>query len=189
MSDWLDVFANSGVPGVPGVPNSNFKHLVGFRGVPAGVPGVLHNTPEHQENRSKLLKNREEHPEHHKRANPSALLRDWHRHLSALDERQPPAHFDPARWWQMVEDACWVYENFAGQAVRDGWSALDLFGVLPFDVTLGGLVPRLAGARNLKMDRDRAIWSNWGVRDWTCRGTGDGLMTSGIVPLWGMQKT
>lgn len=116
---------------------------------------------------------------------PKRTLRDWHGHLVALDNSRPPEGYPAPLWRRAVEDACWVYENFAGQAVRDGWSALDLFGVLPFDVTLGGLVPRLAGARNLKMDRDRAVWSNWGVRDWTCRGAGDGLIASGIVVLWG----
>ncbi len=88
-------------------------------------------------------------------------------------------------WWQQAcDDACWIYENFASRAVRDGWSAHDLFGVLPWHLGWGGLCDRLAGARNLKMEGERAAWSRFGVRDWTCRGAGDDLVSSGLVLIW-----
>lgn len=113
-----------------------------------------------------------------------ATLRHWHGRLRVLDPLVPPAAFDRARWETLRDDSWWIYENFASQAVREGWSALDLFGVLPFDHKLGGLVARLQGARNLKMSGQRATWSSWGVTDWTCASGGEGLASSGITLLW-----
>lgn len=113
-----------------------------------------------------------------------ATLRHWHGRLRALDPYGPPEGFTLNCWVTLVDDAHWLYENFCSQAVRDGWSALDLFGVLPHAVEYGGLVARLRGVRNLKMEGPKAVWSSWGVRDWTCAGAGDGLVASGIVLLW-----
>ena len=79
-----------------------------------------------------------------------------------------------------------IYENFASRAVRDGWSAHDLFGVHPSRPGWGGLCDRLAGARNLKMEGERAAWSRFGVRDWTCIGAGDQFITSGLLLIWNM---
>lgn len=113
-----------------------------------------------------------------------ASLRSWHRHLSALDDCAAPLGFSLNRWQLLCDDACWIYENFASVAVRNGWSANDLFGVLPWHRGWGGLCDRLDGARNLKMDDCRAAWSHFGVRDWTCPGAGDDLVPSGLVPIW-----
>jgi len=42
----------------------------------------------------------------------------------------------------------------------------------------------MAGARNLKMDGNRAVWSKLGIRECLCRGAGDDLMASGLKLLW-----
>lgn len=113
-----------------------------------------------------------------------ATLRYWHGRLSALDFDTAPDGIDMRRWRQLCGDSWWIYENFAARAVRDGWSGHDLFGVLPWHTGWGGLCDRLQGARNLKMAGPKAIWSNWGVADWTCAGAGDQLITSGLVLIW-----
>jgi hypothetical protein len=105
-----------------------------------------------------------------------------------LDPYAPPRAVDGARWQDLRDDSWWIYENFASQAVRDGWSALDLFGLLPWDNKLGGLVARLRGARNLKMAGPKATWSHWGIADWTCASAGDGLVSSGITLLWELSR-
>jgi hypothetical protein len=111
-----------------------------------------------------------------------AMLRHWHGRLLLLDPLKPPAGCD---WWwrQAVTDSWWLYENYASRAVRDGWSALDLFGVMPAKPGWGGLVCRLRGARNLKVDADRAVWTVSGERERICRGGGDDLRDV-LVLLW-----
>ena len=121
-------------------------------------------------------------------AQARATLRHWHGHLRVLDPYAPPRAVDGARWQDLRDDSWWIYENFASQAVRDGWSALDLFGLLPWDNKLGGLVARLRGARNLKMAGPKATWSHWGIADWTCASAGDGLVSSGITLLWELRR-
>jgi len=116
---------------------------------------------------------------------PATALREWHARLSGLDPLAPPAEFDAGRWGQLVDDACWLYQGFASRAVRDGWSALDLFGVLPARPGWGGLVDRLRSSRDLKMTGERAVWTRLGVPDRLCRGAGDGLAKAGCVVLWG----
>ena len=115
---------------------------------------------------------------------PASILRDWHRHLAPLDFDCAPDGFARNRWRELCDDSWWIYENFAAQAVHDGWSAQDLFGVLPFRPGWGGLCDRLQGARNLKMGGERAAWSRFGVKDWACRGAGDDLIASGLVLIW-----
>ncbi|MFZ1742503.1 MAG: hypothetical protein WAT93_06590 [Pontixanthobacter sp.] len=86
---------------------------------------------------------------------------------------------------EMVKyDESRLYENYASRAVRNGWSAHDLFGVLPWHPGWGGLCDRLQGARNLKMDRDRALWSRRSIRDQTCRCAGDDLLASSLTLIW-----
>ena len=121
--------------------------------------------------------------------NPSVTLREWHSHLAPLDFDCAPQGFTLQRWRQLHGDSWWIYENFAARAVRDGWSAHDLFGVFAPRPGWGGLCDRLQGARNLKMDRDRAAWSSWGVRHWTCRGAGDDLVESGLKLIWELAGT
>lgn len=120
---------------------------------------------------------------------PSLTLREWHSRLAPLDFDSAPDGFTLSRWRELREDSWWLYENFAAQAVRDGWSAHDLFAVFLPRSGWGGLCDRLQGARNLKMAGPRAIWSRWGVPDWTCIGAGDSLISSGLVPIWELQST
>lgn len=115
---------------------------------------------------------------------PSLVLRDWHSHLAPLDCNSAPDGVTIQRWRQLHGDSWWIYENFASRAVRDGWSAADLFGVFTPRLGWGGLCDRLQGARNLKMAGPRAIWSRSGVPDCTCIGAGDLLVSSGLVPIW-----
>lgn len=121
-------------------------------------------------------------------AQARSTLRQWHRWLSPLDEHAPPTGFDPERWRVLKDDGWWIYECFASQAVHTGWSALDLFGVLPADHKLGGLVARLQGARNLKMGGQIAKWSSWGIADWTCATAGESLISSGITLIWELPR-
>lgn len=120
--------------------------------------------------------------------NPAAILWEWHGHLVAIDDCNAPAGFSIMWWQQACDDARWIYENFASRAMWDGWSAHDLFGVLPWFPGWGGLCDRIKGARNLKMAGQRAIWSSWGVPDWACAGAGDQLISSGIMLIWEMSR-
>ena len=117
-------------------------------------------------------------------SNPASLLRKWHSQLVMLDDCLAPSGFQLGWWQQACDDARWVYEGFASRAVQDGWSAHDLFSVLPWRHGWGGLCDRLRGARNLKMDRDRAVWSHVGGKDSMCRGAGDDLVKAGLVLIW-----
>lgn len=106
--------------------------------------------------------------------NPAATLKDWHRHLSAIDQFVTPPGWTLDAWLDLTDTAFWLYENHAGYAVRNGWSALDLFGVRVGMPRLGGLADLLDGARNLKLDGGKAHWTHLGVH---CRmnvGCGDG---------------
>jgi len=171
MLDWLDAIPNLDAPEHPA-------------GTPRGTPGTPAGTPQ---NTSNVLKNKEEHrehPEHREKGVPSVILREWHSHLAPLDFNTAPSGLTLNQWRQLHEDSWWIYEQFASRAVRDGWSVHDLFGVLPWHLGWGGLCDRIKGARNLKMEGPKAIWSSWGVRDWTCAGAGDSLITSGLVLIW-----
>jgi hypothetical protein len=116
---------------------------------------------------------------------PRATLRDWHRHLSALDFDTAPEGSTLNRWRQLVEDAEYIYTGFGSQLVREGWSVLDVFGVLPWREGGGVLLDRLQGARNLKLDGEgRAFWTRFGVTFSTSRGMGDALASSGLRLVW-----
>lgn len=172
MLDWLDAIPNLGVPGVAGVqPHKS----AGFTGTPhklAGVPGVPTHcrrtpgtpggTPVSETISLKIIEEHREHLEHRKSDNPSLILREWHRHLSALDDCRTPAGFTLNSWQRACDDARWIYENFASPAVRDGWTAADLFGLWPDKPGWGGIADRLQGSRSLVMDADRAHWRAWG---------------------------
>ena len=121
--------------------------------------------------------------------NPSVILREWHSHLAPLDFDTAPDGFTLNRWRQLHGDSWWIYENFASRAVRDGWSAHDLFGVFVPRPGRGGLCDRLQGARNLKMEGPKAVWSRWSIADWTCIGAADSLVSLGLVPIWELAET
>jgi hypothetical protein len=85
-------------------------------------------------------------------------LRTWQAGLARLDCYAPPQGVAAGRWYTLVEDALWLAENFGSQAAQDGWSAADLFGVLPGHGGWGGIADRLRGSRSLLMTADRACW-------------------------------
>lgn len=116
-------------------------------------------------------------------------LRHWHGRLRALDPLAPPEGFTMGRWQDLCDDSWWLYETWASQLVREGWSAQDVFGVVPLLPTGGVLLDRLRGARNVKLDGEgRAFWSLSGVTMQTCRGAADSLMSSGLVLVWELSK-
>lgn len=118
--------------------------------------------------------------------NPTAFLRDWHRHLSTIDQLTSPPGWTIDAWLTLTDDAFYVYEHFGSIAVRAGWSALDLFAVRPGMPHRGGLADMLDGARNLKLDGPRAYWSAFGVPFRINVGCGLG---GGAVLLWALDRT
>lgn len=89
------------------------------------------------------------------------------------------------RWGQLLDDAEFIFNGFAHQLAREGWSALDVFGVLPWRKGGGVLLDRLQGARNLKLDGEgRAFWSRYGVTFQTSRDVGEHLVSSGLLLIW-----
>lgn len=115
--------------------------------------------------------------------NPSAVLRDWHKHLSGVDQFVSPPGWTLDDWLRLTDTAFALYEGQASYAVRNGWTALDLFGVRPGMPRCGGLADQLRGARNLKLDGGRAYWSRMGVPFRTNVGCGQGC-----VLLWELDQ-
>lgn len=104
----------------------------------------------------------------------AARLREWRARLSKIDQFSPPSDFTLGGWLDLTDTAFWLYESHGAYAVRNGWSAHDLFGVRVGMPNLGGLADLLDGARNLKLDGGKAHWTHLGVH---CRmniGCGDG---------------
>lgn len=120
-------------------------------------------------------------------AKARVLLREWHSKLEPLAGLPAPDGLERERWCELVGDAWWVYERFGSQLVRQSWSALDIFGIVPGETHLGGIIARLYGSRNLKLEGIRAIWSCNGSRDWACVGGTDCLSIKGIRPLWSLR--
>ncbi len=106
-------------------------------------------------------------------------LREWHARLSKIDEFISPPGWTLNQWLKTLDAACWLSESYASTAVRDGWSALDLFGVDLAKPGEGGLADRLGDKRVLIMAADAASWRSWGVAQIYYRDGGEGL-----VPLW-----
>lgn len=109
--------------------------------------------------------------------------REWRANLMRLEARRPLHGLARNRWAMLFDDADWLFENFAGQAAREGWSALDLFGVLPGRDAWGGIADRLRSSRSLVMSSDRASWRRVvnGEPESFARGLGE---TVRMVPLW-----
>jgi hypothetical protein len=119
-----------------------------------------------------------------------ALLSDWHRQLTVLDVYEPPEGFDQRRWGTLVDDCCWLYATHASRLVRDGWSAADLFAVIPSQRGWGGLADRLLGARNVLFDdASKAHWTRAGVKFSTSRGVGEALRGSDARLVWYLTST
>lgn len=115
----------------------------------------------------------------------SARLREWHGRLTRLDHFTSPPDWSLNRWLNTVDAAMWLYETFASQLVRDGFTAADLFGVLPAYPGDGGLADRLGNARNLKLLDGTAHWRTvYGVHKQFPRGGGVDLAKGGLVLLW-----
>lgn len=115
----------------------------------------------------------------------SARLREWHSHLRCLDHFTSPPGWALNRWLDTVDAALWLYEGFAAQLVHDGFTAADLFGVLPAHPGEGGLADRLGNARNLKLLDGKAHWKTvHGLHRQFPRGGGVDLAIGGLVLLW-----
>jgi hypothetical protein len=99
--------------------------------------------------------------------------------LSKVDELTSPPGWTLNQWLKTVDAALWLYETYASRAARDGWSALDLFGVDLARPGKGGLAARLGDKRVLIMGAEAASWRSWGCSRIFLRGAGQGL-----VPLW-----
>jgi hypothetical protein len=169
MLDWLDRIPDLGVPGVPGVQpqkSATFGRTpvnrAGVPGVPEyrhGTPGTPAGTPAFSAKPLNYKDEHREHPEHrqnaHQRYTDVAALREG---LQRLDSRVPLHGVGFGRWGVLVDDADWLFEHFAKRAATDGWSAADLFGVLPGHDAWGGVADRLQGSRSLVMTADLACW-------------------------------
>lgn len=91
-------------------------------------------------------------------ANPREALAGWRAQLDRLSLATPLHRLAADRWRRLVEDADWLLEHFGNAAARDGWSALDLFGVMPGRDAWGGIADRLRASRSLVMSPDIARW-------------------------------
>ena len=109
-------------------------------------------------------------------------LDDWCARLNGTDAFTSPPGWTLDQWLRTMDASTWLFENFAEQAVRWSWSALDLFGVLPNHPGLGGLSDRIGEVRNLKMAGGLSAWSSIGARHKLARGWGD--YTDGMVAMW-----
>lgn len=89
---------------------------------------------------------------------PGEALATWRACLAHLQEDKPCHGLGGQRWRQLLDDADWLFEQFAAVAATDGWPAPDLFGVLPGHDGWGGIVDRLRGSRSLVMTTDIARW-------------------------------
>lgn len=163
MRDWLDAIPNLGVPGVPGVQPQKSAALTGTPEKMAGVPGV-----------------------------PSAddcrkTLRRWHTELARLDKADPRSEIDPRRWYCLVGDAWWLYENHGKQLAEEGWPDLDAFGVSLRRPGGEVLLDRLDGSRSLIIyGKGRAGWG-WSYTNVTyqaARGYAEMQPAGRIQPIW-----
>lgn len=194
MSDWLDAIPNLGVPRVPSVPP---QETAGFAGTPAGrvsvqgVPechsadmrtrGTSSGTPAPEERPLKWREEHREHREHWDDQRMSDNESEWRVAFDCLDSAAPLYGLDSRRWQQLLGDAQWVLDSFASNALRDGWTVGELFGLWPGKDRWGGIADRLQGSRSLKMTADRAHWRRQftGASDQFVRGTYPELH-----PLW-----
>ena len=114
---------------------------------------------------------------------PFAVVKQWRVDLAGLDGGRPTWGLDRLRWRELSGDAAWLLEHFGQQAAREGYSTLDLFGVLPGRDGWGGIACRLRGSRSLVMSGEVARWRRVvnGEPESFARGLGD---TVQMVPLW-----
>lgn len=195
MGSWLDAIPNLGVPGVPGVPPQKPTKKSGTPSEVCRVPGVPKERSSASEKSPKTVVEHPEHVEHRAGSKPTSkqeirtTLNALHRRLSALDPYEVPKAFTLNRWASLVHDCWWLYETHCSRLVREGWSAIDLFGVVPGRAGQGGLANRLYGARNVLFDeRGRAFWSRHGVRFSTARQACDALADADLRLVWELER-
>ena len=113
----------------------------------------------------------------------AARCREWRAYLMRLHPTKQLHGLSRARWSGLLDDADWLFENYALRAATDGWSACDLFGALPGRDGWGGIACRLRGSRSLVMSGEVARWRRVinGEPESFARGLGD---TVQMVPLW-----
>ena len=115
--------------------------------------------------------------------NPRQTFDSWRSSLEPLDWDVPLHGLSSTRWERLLTDAEWLLSNFGQQAARDGWSDLDLFGVLPGRDGWGGIAERLRASRSLVMGADVARWRRVinGEPESFARGLGG---TAQMIALW-----
>ena len=113
----------------------------------------------------------------------AARCREWRAYLMRLHPTKPLHGLSRARWCGLLDDADWLFENYALRAATDGWSACDLFGVLPGRDAWGGIADRFRASRSSMRTADVARWRRVvnGEPESFARGLGD---TVQMVPLW-----
>ena len=116
-------------------------------------------------------------------ANLREAVATWRAQLARLAWDAPLHGLSVQRWRGLLGDAHWLLDHFGNQAARDGWSVLDLFGVMPGRDGGGGIACRLRSSRSLVMSSDVARWRRVinGAPESFARGLGE---TVEMVPLW-----
>ena len=114
---------------------------------------------------------------------PFATAKQWRNDFAGMDANRPMWGLDRLRWRELFGDAGWLLDHFGQQAAREGYSTLDLFGILPGRDGWGGIACRLRGSRSLVMSSDVTRWRRVvnGEPESFARGLGD---TVRMVPLW-----
>ncbi|MXO94743.1 hypothetical protein GRI62_14165 [Erythrobacter arachoides] len=90
-------------------------------------------------------------------------LDSWCAAINRLDISKPAPGIAACRWQSLFRCAEWWMENYAVQAVRDGWGAGDVFGIRPGQPERGGLIDQLGDCRSLMMGDGRARWRSFGI--------------------------
>lgn len=105
---------------------------------------------------------------------PREAFATWRARLARLEPDTPLHALAGQRWSQLLGDAHWLLNHYGPAAARDGWSALDLFGVLPGRDAWGGIADRLQSSRSLVMSADIARWRRFftGTPESFARGAG-----------------
>ncbi len=88
---------------------------------------------------------------------PARVLKAWHGRLTKLEPLRPPDAFGKSEWADLVDDCCWLYENFGSVAVRQGWGAQGLWGVRVGVPHGGGLAQLLRTSRSVLFSDSIAI--------------------------------
>ena len=143
------------------------------------VAEELRQSEEVRDNRD----NRDKTPKPSLARDPFATAKQWRSNLAGLDANRVEWGLDRLRWREVLRDAGWLLDHFGQQAAREGYSTLDLFGVLPGRDGWGGIACRLRGSRSLMMSSEVARWRRVvnGEPESFAHGLGE---TVQMVPLW-----